>query len=94
LAILYYRNFYVDLIPTINGKDVRNNITHYDDVILGTTHGVKAYKIKTPYQEDNSSAEYLFLENRKTGVHNYADTDLPGSGLAIYRVNQNVRGNI
>jgi len=93
LKYKYTNWFEPNEVVTIDPNVQIGNITYNIQPLMGTTQGVKAYKVKSPYQENNSSAEYLFLENRNRTTHSSIDTALPGSGLLIYRVNPDVRGN-
>ena len=82
-TIFQYFPEWETLIPTIS----QTGIYTLNPLNSVGSNQVSAYRINSPFP---NVTEYFILENRNHISHNFIDTQLPGSGLIIYRVNSTV----
>lgn len=83
LPLIYTRNFYSNL--NINIREINTDGTYtLKNSQSSNKNDVLAYKIKSPM----SDKEYFMVEFRKKSGN--WDSSLPGSGLIVYRINENV----
>ena len=87
-----YTNWFTQSeIEVIVPNVVLGSSTNTIQPLMGNSPGPKVYIVKSQYP---NVEEYFVLENRNTSSHSTVDRSLPGSGMLIYRVNPNIRGNI
>lgn len=83
LPLMYTRNLYSNL--NINIREINTDGTYtLKNSQSSNKDDVLAYKIKSPM----SDKEYFMVEFRKNSGN--WDSSLPGSGLIVYRINENV----
>lgn len=83
LPLVYTRNFYSNLNMNI-GEIISDGTYTLKSSQSSNKNDVVAFKIKSPLSEK----EYFMVEFRKRSGN--WDSTLPGSGLIVYRINENV----